>query len=121
MGGAVRVALTGLNFDGRLGSATDTALAGLFAGIGRLSSRLGTTMASIVLAGVALLCPSLLRRLGPSRHGLPQPSCSRLEIHGGPGLRRRVRSAACPGLESLGRGKLHRIFGNGPGAGNQET
>ena len=32
-----------------------------------------------------------------------------------------MRRAACPGLESLGRGKLHRIFGNGPGAGNQET
>ena len=26
-----------------------------------------------------------------------------------------------PGLESLGRGELHRIFGNGPGTENQET
>ena len=71
MGGAVRVALTGLNFDGRLGSAKDTALAGLFTGIGRLSSRFGTTMASVALTSVALPCPSLLRRLGPSGHGLP--------------------------------------------------
>jgi len=65
--------LTGLNFDGRLGSATDTALSGLFAGIGHLSSRFGTTMAGAALTGVTLLllCPSLLRRLGPSRHGLP--------------------------------------------------
>jgi hypothetical protein len=72
-GGAGRVALTGLNSDGRLGSATETAPAGLSTGIGRLSSRFGTTMAGVALTGVTLLllCPSLLRRLGPSRHGLP--------------------------------------------------
>src|SRR6185503_13683089 len=45
----------------------------------------------------------------------------RLEIHGRLGLRRRVRRAACSSLESLGLGKLHRIFGNGPGVENQET
>ena len=72
-GGAGRVALTGLNFNGRLGSATGTVLAGLFAGIGHLSSRFGTTLAGVALTGVTLLllCPSLLRRLGPSSHGLP--------------------------------------------------
>ena len=32
-----------------------------------------------------------------------------------------MRRAACPGLESLGRGKLHHVFGNGPGTENQET
>ena len=32
-----------------------------------------------------------------------------------------MRSAACPGLETLGRGKPHCILGNGPGAGNQKT
>jgi hypothetical protein len=60
-GGAGRVALTGLNVDGRLGSAADTALAGLFAGIGRLSSRFGTMLAGVALTGVTLLllCPSL--------------------------------------------------------------
>jgi len=65
-GGAGRVALTGLNVDGRLGGATGTAPAGLLGIIG-LSSRFGAT-----LAGVAfLLCPSLLRRPGPSGQGLP--------------------------------------------------
>ena len=65
-GGTGRVALTGLNVDGRLGGATGTAPAGLL-GIASLSSRFCAT-----LAGVALfLCPGLLRRLGPSGHGLP--------------------------------------------------
>ena len=69
-GGAGRVALTGLNVDGRLGSTSDAALAGVFAGVGRLSSRLGTTLAGVALTGVTLL-PGLLRRLSPSGHGLP--------------------------------------------------
>src|SRR6185369_5277320 len=43
-GGAVRVALTGLNFNGHLVDATGTAPAGLL-GVGRLSSRLGATLA----------------------------------------------------------------------------
>jgi hypothetical protein len=64
-GGAVRIALTGRNSNGRLGDATGTALAGLL-GVGRRSSRLGAT-----LAGVTLLLPGSLRRLGPSGHGLP--------------------------------------------------
>jgi hypothetical protein len=64
--GAGRIALTGLNSNGRLGGANGPAPAGLF-GVGSLSSRHGTTLAGAVL----LLCPSLLRRLGPSSHGLP--------------------------------------------------
>ena len=59
------VALTGLNFNGRLGSTTGTAPASLL-GVVSLSGRFGTA-----LAGVALLCTSLLCRLGPSSHGLP--------------------------------------------------
>ena len=65
-GGAGRVALTGLNFNGRLGSATSTAVAGLL-GVGSLSGRFGTALASVAL----LLCPGLLRRPGPSSQGLP--------------------------------------------------
>ena len=65
-GGAGRVALTGLDFNGRLGGATGTARAGLL-GIISLSSRFGTTLAGVAL----LLCPSLLRRPGPSGQGLP--------------------------------------------------
>ena len=65
-GGAVRIALTGRNSNGRLGDATGTALAGLL-GVGRLSSRFCATLAGVAL----LLCPGLLRRLGPSGHGLP--------------------------------------------------
>ena len=66
-GGAVCVALTGLNINDRLGG---TALAGLL-GVGRLRSRLGATVAGVALTSVALLLPGLLRRLGPSGHGLP--------------------------------------------------
>ena len=65
-GGAGRIALTGLDFNGHLGGATGTARAGLL-GIVSLSSRFGTTLASVAL----LLCPSLLRRPGPSSQGLP--------------------------------------------------
>ena len=65
-GGAVRIALTGRNSNGRLGDATGTALAGLL-GVGRLSSRFCATLAGVAL----LLRPGLLRRLGPSGHGLP--------------------------------------------------
>ena len=65
-GGAVRVALTGLTFNSRLVGATGTAPASLL-GIVSLSSRFGTTLAGIAL----LLCPSLLRRPGPSGQGLP--------------------------------------------------
>ena len=64
-GGAGRVTLTGLNFNGRLGGATGTAPASLL-GIVSLSGRFGTA-----LAGVALLCPSLLFCPGPSSQGLP--------------------------------------------------
>jgi hypothetical protein len=69
-GGAVCVALTGLNINDCLGGATGIALAGLL-GVGRLSNRLGATVADVVLTGIALLLPGLLRRLGPSGHGLP--------------------------------------------------
>ena len=69
-GGAVRVALTGLNINDRLGGATGTALAGLLS-VGRSSSRLGATVAGVTLTSVTLLLPGLLRRLGPSGHGLP--------------------------------------------------
>jgi len=69
-GGAVRIALTGRNSNGRLGDATGTALAGLL-GVGRLSSRLCTMLAGVALTGVTLLLPGSLRRLGPSGHGLP--------------------------------------------------
>ena len=65
-GGAGRVALTSLNFNVGSGGAVRAAPAGLL-GIVGLSSRFGAT-----LAGVAfLLCPSLLRRPGPSGQGLP--------------------------------------------------
>ena len=64
-GGASRVALTGLNFNSRLGGVTGPAPAGLL-GVVSLSGRFGTA-----LAGVALLCPSLLRCPGPSCQGLP--------------------------------------------------
>jgi len=69
-GGDICVALTGLNINDRLGGATSTALAGLL-GVGRLSSRLGATVAGVTLTGVTLLLPGLLRRLGPSGHCLP--------------------------------------------------
>ena len=64
-GGAGRVALTGLNFNGRLGGVTGPAPAGLL-GIVSLSGRFGTA-----LAGAALMCPSLLCCPGPSSQGLP--------------------------------------------------
>ena len=60
-GGTGRVALTGLNFNGRLGGATGTAPASLL-GVVSLGSRFGATLASVAL----LLCPGLLRRPGPS-------------------------------------------------------
>ena len=63
----------------------------------------------------------LLGRLGPSSHGLPQLRCLHHEVHGRRGLRRRVRRAAYPGLEGLSRGKLDRILGDGPRAGNRGT
>ena len=65
-GGAGRVALTGLSFNSRLGGATGTAPASLL-GIVSLSSRFCATLAGVAL----LLCPSLLRRPGPSGQGLP--------------------------------------------------
>ena len=65
-GGAVRIALTGLSFNSRLGGATGTAPASPL-GIVSLSSRFCITLAGVAL----LLCPGLLRRLGPSGHGLP--------------------------------------------------
>ena len=67
---AVRIVVTGLNFNGRLGDATGTALAGLL-GVGRMISRLGATLAGGALTGVTLLLPGSLRCLGPSGHGLP--------------------------------------------------
>ena len=70
MGGASRIALTGLNFSNYQGGAVHAALTGLL-GIGSLSSRFGTALAGVALNDVTLLlCPSLLRRLGPSSHGL---------------------------------------------------
>ena len=86
-------------------------------GVVGLSGCLGTA-----LAGVALLLYSgLLGRQSPSGHGRPQLRRLRHEVHGGQGLRRRVRRAARPGLEGLSRGELHCILGDGPGARNQGT
>src|SRR6185503_20248009 len=65
-GGTGRVALTGLNFNGRLGCATSTALAGLL-GIVSPSGRFCTALAGVAL----LLCPCLLRHSGPPGQGLP--------------------------------------------------
>jgi len=65
-GGDICVARTGLSFNSCLGGATGTAPAGLL-GIASLSSRFCATLAGVAL----LLCPGLLRRLGPSGHGLP--------------------------------------------------
>jgi len=66
-GGASRIALTGLNFSNCQGGAVHAALAGLL-GVGSLSGRFGTALDGVTLL---LLCPSLLRRLGASSHGLP--------------------------------------------------
>ena len=65
-GGASRVALTGLNFNGRLGGATGTASADLL-GVVSPSGRFSTTLTGVAL----LLCLSLLRRPGPPSQGLP--------------------------------------------------
>ena len=102
-GGAGRVALTGLNFDVRLGGAIYTAPAGLL-GVVSQSGRFGTALADVAL----LLYSGLLGRLGPSGHGRPQIRRLRHEVHGRQGLRRRVWRAVYPGLEGLSRGKLHR-------------
>jgi len=64
-GGAGRVTQTGLNFSDGQGGAVHAALDGLL-GVCSLSGRFGTALAGVAL----LLCPSLLRRLGPSSHGL---------------------------------------------------
>ena len=110
---AGRVALTGLNFNDGPGSATGTAPAGLL-GVVSLSGCFGAALADIAL----LLRQGLLGRLGPLSHSRPQLRRLHHEVHGRQGLRRRVRRAACPGLEGLSRGKLHRILGDGPGAEN---
>ena len=115
-GGAGRVPLTGLNFNDGPGGATSTVPAGLL-GVVSLSGCFGTALADVAL----LLYLGLLGRLGPSGHGRPQLRHLRHEVHGRQRLRRRVRRAACPGLKGLSRGKLHRILGDGPGAGNQGT
>ena len=65
-GGAGRVALTGLNFSDCQSGAVHATLAG-FLSFGSLSGRFGTALAGVAL----LLCPSLLRHLGPSSHGPP--------------------------------------------------
>ena len=65
-GGASRIALTGLNSSNCQGGAVHAALAGLL-GVGSQSGCFGTALAGVTL----LLCPSLLRRLGASSHGLP--------------------------------------------------
>ena len=115
--GASRVALTGPNFDVRPGGAIGITPADLLDGISQ-SGRLSTALAD---AASILLSSSLLGCLGPSSHCLPQLRGLHHKVHGRQGLRRRVRRTACPGLESLGRGKLHRILGDGPGAGNRGT
>ena len=94
----------------------ETAPAGLL-GVVSLSGRFSTALAGVAL----LLCSSLLGRLGPSSHGLPQLRGLRHEVHGRQRLQRRVRRTACPGLEGLSWGELDRILGNGPRAGNRET
>jgi hypothetical protein len=65
-GGTGRAALTGLNFNGRLGDTTGTASADLL-GVVSPSSRFGTALTGVAL----LLCPSLLRRPGHPSQGLP--------------------------------------------------
>ena len=69
-GSAVRVALTGLNFNSRLGGATGTARACLLS-VGHRSGRPGTMLAGVALTAVTLPLPGSLRCLGPSGHGLP--------------------------------------------------
>ena len=96
-GGASRVALTGLNFNDCPGGAVRAAPAGLL-GVVSLSGYFGTASADVALL---LLRPSLLSRLGPSSHGLPQLRGLRHEVHGRQRLRRRVLCAACPSLEGL--------------------
>ena len=113
-GGAIRVAPTGLDFDVRLGGVICTAPAGLPHGVS------WSGCFSSALAGVAPVPrrSSLLGRLGPSSHGLPQLRGLRHDIHDGLGLRRRVRRGARPGLEGFGRCERGCVLGNGPGAEN---
>jgi len=116
-GGASRVALTGLNFDVRPGGAVRAAPTSFPHGVS-LSGYFNTALADVASI---LMCSSLLGRLGPSSHCLPQLRGLRHEVHGRQGLRRPVRRTACPGLEGLGWGERDRIPGNGPGAENRGT
>jgi len=109
-GGASRVALIGLKFDVWPGGAVRAAPAGL-PGVVSLSGCLSSALADVVSI---LLCSSLLGRLGPSSHGLPQLRSLCHEVHDRQGLQRRVRRTACPSLEGLSGGELDRIFGNDP-------
>ena len=97
-GGAIRVALTGLDFDVRPGGVICAAPAGLPHGIS-LSGCFNAT-----LAGIAPIPrrSSLLGRLGPSSHRLPQLRGLRHNIYDGRWLRRRVWCGARPGLEGFG-------------------
>ena len=111
-GGAIRVAPTGLDFDVRPGGVICAAPAGLPHGVS-LSGCFNAT-----LAGIAPIPrrSSLLGRLGPSSHRLPQLRGLRHKIYDGRGLRRRgVR----PGLEGIRRHERGCILGDGPGAGNR--
>ena len=116
-GGAGCVALTGPNFDVWPGGTIRISPTGLLDGISR-SGRLSTALAD---AASILLSSSLVGRLGPSSHCLPQLRGLRHKVHGRQGLRHRVQRAAYPGLEGLSRGKLDRVLVNGPGAGNRGT
>ena len=109
--------MTGLNFNDCPGSTIRTAPAGLLDGV----SRRGHLSTALADAASILLSSSLLGRLGPSSHRLPQLRRLRHKVHGRQGLRRCVRRTACPGLEGLSWGELHRILGDGPRAGNRGT
>ena len=113
-GGAIRVAPISLDFDVRPGDAICAAPASLPHGVS-LSGCFNTALAAIAPIPRR---SSLLGRLGPLSHRLPQLRGLRHNIYDGRELRRRVRRGARPGLEGFGRRERGCILGDGPGAGN---
>ena len=113
LGGAIRVAPAGLDFDVRPGGVICASMADLSLGVS-LSGCYNTA-----LAGIApnLQRSSLLGLLTLAGHRLLELRGLCHYFHHGQGLRRRVRRCARPGLEGLGRRKMGRILGDGPGAG----
>ena len=115
LGGTNRAAPTDLGSDVRPGGVIYAAPVGLSHGVS-LSSCSNAT-----LAGVAPIPrhSSLLGRLGPSSHRLPQLRGLRHNIYDGRGLRRHVRRGTHSSLEGFGRRERGCILGDSPRAGNR--